>query len=206
MTVLKDILQAGWLSLLMIPWVFFGTFITLGTIPLGALFDSGLVGVSGLMVSLTFFPILLFAYIHSVIWGKRNGKTPFLPSRLSWIEGLAQWLIAVTASLIVMVMMSLVIYVSFDATGGFYDRDIARVVMYNLTHNKNLTLFFSLVWYVVATLMFRWKRLWGKKNKHEAKTFKPEQSIQHHLHLTVDEELELLKQQLNKKPPKSGGQ
>jgi hypothetical protein len=200
---LEDILQACLLSVLMIPWIFFGTFITIGTIPLGALFDNGLVAVSGFVVSLTFFPILLFTYIHSVTRGKRDGKTPFIPSQLSWLEGFAQWFIAVTSSIIVIIMMSLVVHISFDTTGAFYDRDIARVVIYNLTHNKHITMFFVLVWYSIAALMFRWKRLLfkstAKKAKNEAQTVKPEQSVNNHLHLTIDDELELLKQQFNNK-------
>ena len=59
--------------------------------------------------------------------------------------------------------------------------------------------------------MQRWKRLWAKKAEAKAKakaeiTAKQKQSLKHIVTLTPEEELELLKQQLNKKPPESGGQ
>jgi hypothetical protein len=81
----------------------------------------------------------------------------------------------------------------------------------NLPNEKELNLYTFLVWGVVSTLMFRWKRLWAKKTEAKAKanaeiTAKQKQALKHIVTLTTEEEMELLKQQLNKKPPKSGGQ
>jgi hypothetical protein len=106
-----------------------------------------------------------------------------------------------------------ILFPIYGLRGGNVDPDRVQAIMEPV---GNVLMPIALgLWLLIAAKMQRWKRLWAKKAKAEAKakakanaeiTAKQKQSLKHIVTLTPDEELELLKQQLNKKPPKSGGQ
>jgi hypothetical protein len=200
MNVLKDILCTFWLLLLVIVWSLAGKATFYVGVALEALFPNGFFLPAAIFLIIFPLPVTIFAYIHHFLWGKADTNKPkWIASNASMHEAMWQWFIAVTASIVVIVMV--IIFMSI--TGRFNN-------FYGSSQLEDkVNAYFSLVWFVIATLMFRWKRLWGKKTaakktKQEAKTV--QQSVKQHLTLTVDDELELLKQQINKKPPESGGE
>lgn len=202
MTVLKDILSALWLLLLLIVWSLAGK----ATFYIGAAF-SGLFDNSffiGMAIFLIVFPlpVIIFAYIHYGLWGKADTNKPkWIASNASMHEATWQWFIAVVASIVALIMGAVAIAI----TGGTLNPNFPN------RFESQINTFALLVWLTISTLMFRWKRLWAKKVKAKATakaeiTAKQKQSLKDIVTLTPEEETELLKQQLNKKPPESGGQ
>ncbi|MFM8293493.1 MAG: hypothetical protein ACKN9E_02960 [Microcystaceae cyanobacterium] len=204
MSVIKDILQAIWLSFLSTIWTLVGVGVVYLWLGIGALLNNPSLGLFGLLLAIFPVPIILFAYINHILWGKSDSnQPPWIASNSSMHEATWQWFIASTTSIVVFIMMVGVVMVTHPA--NFYDYPYRyRYRNYDRFYEQ-IAVYLSLVWYVIATLMFRWKRLWAKKaankqiRKAEVKKINHEQSVKQTLALTIDEELEQLKQTMKKK-------
>jgi hypothetical protein len=186
---------------LLIVWILAGKATFYTGVALSALFPNGFFLEAAIFLIIFPLPVTIFAYIHYGLWGKADTNKPkWIASNASMHEATWQWFIAVVASIVAVIMLSLASVVTQGTLNPA-----------NLPNEKELNLYTFLVWGVVSTLMFRWKRLWAKKTEAKAKakaeiTAKQKQALKHIVALTPEEEMELLKQQINKKPPESGGE
>jgi hypothetical protein len=102
-----------------------------------------------------------------------------------------------------------ILFPIYGVRGGNVDPDRVQAIMEPV---GNVLMPIALgLWLLIAAKMQRWKRLWAKKTEAKAKanaeiTAKQKQALKHIVTLTPEEERELLQQQLNKKPPESGGE
>ena len=205
-----DWLRALWLFFLTSLWFVLGWKIIQSTALLSFLLDNLYILTLGMIFVAIILPIACSTYMHYIFWGKHDSKLPaWLASWPSWHEGLWEWFIASTATVIVVLLLficTMVILLPIYGAGGEnVDPDRVQAMM-EPVGNVLMPIAFGL-WLLIAAKMQRWKRLWAKKAKAKAEiTAKQKQSLKDIVTLTPDEELELLKQQLNKKPPKSGGQ
>jgi hypothetical protein len=152
--------------------------------------------------------------VEHIFWGKHDSKLPaWLASWPSWHEGLWEWFIASTATVIVVLLLFIctmvILFPIYGVRGGNVDPDRVQAIMEPV---GNVLMPIALgLWLLIAAKMQRWKRLWAKKTEAKAKanaeiTAKQKQALKHIVTLTPEEERELLQQQLNKKPPESGGE
>jgi hypothetical protein len=162
-------------------------------------------------------PLMILSYIHWFLWGKRTSQLPWwLPSVRSWGEGIWQWGISFIG--LAIPFKAIAIFAKQSSEWGVTLTGNPFLVLHlkpDLIETlAALTLIFWFLFMGEAHLArrritnwwnsperLRWFR-WSKKST--AKKVQPGQSVKKHFPLTVDEELELLKQQLNKKPLSQG--
>jgi hypothetical protein len=217
-----DWLRALWLFFLTSLWLVLGWKIIQSTALLSFLLDNLYILTLGMIFVAIILPITCSTYMHYIFWGKHDSKLPaWLASWPSWHEGLWEWFIASTATVIVVLLLFIctmvILFPIYGVRGGNVDPDRVQAIMEPV---GNVLMPIALgLWLLIAAKMQRWKRLWAKKAKAKAEakteakakanaeiTAKQKQALKHIVTLTTEEEMELLKQQLNKKPPKSGGQ
>ena len=165
------------------------------------------------LIFLTVFvmPLMILAYIHWFLWGKRTSQLPWwLPSVRSWGEGLWQWSISFVGFAIPFKAIALFAEKSTEWGMGLTGNPF---LVFRLKPDliETLTVLTLIFWFLfMGEAHLARRRISNWWNAHTAKkaeiTAKQKQSLKHIVTLTPDEELELLKQQINKKPPKSGGQ
>ena len=186
----QDLLKTFWLLIQTVLSVFISTFVFYGFIMIAALSDNAWVAGLGFLVCITVFPILFFTYVHYLFWGQREAKRIVVfATAPSWKEGLWQWFIAFTASVIVFTLMFTILFVSFSAAYDFGDRLFARTLLRALMHSSRLNTFLFLLWIFIASEMMAWKRRIAQRQKTKlTATTAPL--------ITIDDELERLKAQM----------
>lgn len=164
------------------------------------------------LIFLTIFvmPLMILSYIHWFLWGKKKSQLPWwLPSVHSWGEGLWQWGISFIGLAIPLKAIAMFAEQSAEwgmtLTGNpFLVFRLKPDLIETLTA---LTLIFWILFMGEAHLARRrishwWNARTAKKTEtKQEQSVKPKQPVEQALPLTVDDELELLKQQIKKKDP-----